>query len=123
MYLSTNPWKITAAFQCVSSSREEYVALVESLKQNAPKETRPGERRPKVEQGHLNLIQVLEDRLPAIDAELAVSSVWRSAHSTCCERRTPRHFPLGICALKRLNVADPTCPEEDGSTRDFDRPG
>ena len=46
---------------------------MEEIKQNGPSETKSGERRTKVEQGHFALIKALEDRLSAIDNELAVS--------------------------------------------------
>lgn len=75
VYLSTNPWKITATFQAISSSREEYVALVEKLKQIGPAEGKGNERRSKVELQHIALVKALEDRLPAIDAEIAVSQI------------------------------------------------
>ncbi|KAK7695271.1 hypothetical protein QCA50_002461 [Cerrena zonata] len=71
VYLSTNPWKITATFQAISSSREEYVALIEKLRGIGPTEPKSGERRTKVELQHLALLKALEDRLPAIDAEIA----------------------------------------------------
>ncbi|KAH8099339.1 hypothetical protein BXZ70DRAFT_293547 [Cristinia sonorae] len=70
VYMSTNPWKITATFQALTSTREEYMNLIEQLKAAVPAEGKPGERRPKVEVGHLALVKALEDRVPAIDAEL-----------------------------------------------------
>ena len=75
VYLSTNPWKTTATFQTISSSREEYVGLIERLKQIAPAEAKSGERRSKVEIQHLALVKALDERLPAIDAEIAVSQI------------------------------------------------
>ncbi|KDQ63282.1 hypothetical protein JAAARDRAFT_29299 [Jaapia argillacea MUCL 33604] len=71
LYLSTNPWKITATFQTISSSREQYVAIIERLKAEAPVEGKGGEKKPKLEQAHLALVKALEGRLEAIDAELA----------------------------------------------------
>jgi hypothetical protein len=47
--------------------------VIEDLKASAPPEPKKGERRPKLEQIHLNLITRLECRVEAIDAELAVS--------------------------------------------------
>jgi hypothetical protein len=67
VYLSTNPWKVTSTFQTVSSTREEYVTLIEKLKALAP--TKP---KLKVERAHQNLIIALEGRLEAVDKELAV---------------------------------------------------
>ena len=66
--MSTNPWKVTSTFQTVSSTREEYVALIENLKASAP--TKP---KSKVEFAHQNLTLALEGRLEAIDKELTVS--------------------------------------------------
>ena len=67
--MSTNPWKITATFQTISSTREEYLAVIESLKATAPQT----DRKNKIEQAHLTLIEVLENRVDVITAELAVS--------------------------------------------------
>jgi hypothetical protein len=71
--VSTNPWKVTATFQTISSTREEYIATIESLKKASSSSGKPGEKRPKTEANHLELIKLLEDRLENIDAELAVS--------------------------------------------------
>lgn len=65
VYVSTNPWKVTSTFQTVSSTRDEYVALIGILKASAP--TKP---KSKVEFAHQNLILALEGRLEAIDKEL-----------------------------------------------------
>ncbi|KAF8846030.1 hypothetical protein BDN67DRAFT_918061 [Paxillus ammoniavirescens] len=67
MYVSTNPWKITATFHTVSSTRQEYLAVIENLKAIAPK----GDKKNKIEQAHLSLIEALENRINVIDAELA----------------------------------------------------
>ena len=77
VYLSTNPWKVTSAIQSVSSTREEYVSLIEALKTSAP--TKP---KSKVERAHQNLIVALEGRLETVDKELTV----------CFLRDVPRHF-------------------------------
>ncbi|KAF5323365.1 hypothetical protein D9611_005668 [Ephemerocybe angulata] len=72
VYVSTNPWKITATFQTVSSTREEYIALIDLLKQNGPPEPpKKNHKRTKLEQSHVSLIESLEGRVEAIDAELA----------------------------------------------------
>ncbi|ESK98201.1 hypothetical protein Moror_318 [Moniliophthora roreri MCA 2997] len=77
IYVSTNPWKITATFQTISSTREEYVAAIEQLKSNAPEEPKTkdtkskSKKRPKTEIAHLQLIKGLEERLEDIDKELA----------------------------------------------------
>ena len=66
---------MTASFQSISTTREEYLAVIEDLKASAPPVAKKTERRPKLEQVHLNLISRLECRIEAIDAELAVSCV------------------------------------------------
>lgn len=68
VYVSTNPWKVTSTFQTVSSTREEYVALIEKLKASVPAKPKS-----KVEFAHQNLMLALEGRLEAIDKELTVS--------------------------------------------------
>lgn len=70
IFVSTNPWKITATFQTVSSTREEYLSLIDDLKASASGELKKGEKRSKLEQAHIALITTLEGRLEAIDAEL-----------------------------------------------------
>lgn len=72
VYMSTNPWKITAAFEAVCSTRDEYVALIERLKSRAPPEPKNGQRRTKPEQAHSALLKVLQDRITIIDADIAV---------------------------------------------------
>ncbi|KAJ7040427.1 hypothetical protein C8F04DRAFT_1083534 [Mycena alexandri] len=69
LYVSTNPWKMTATFQTVSSTREEYLGVIEELKASAPPELGKGEKRTKMEASHLALIETLESRIEAIDAE------------------------------------------------------
>jgi hypothetical protein len=73
LYVSTNPWKMSATFQTISSTREEYLAVIEELKASAPPELKKGEKRSKLEQSHITLIGTLEGRVEAIDAELTVS--------------------------------------------------
>jgi len=74
LYTSTNPWKITATFHTISSTREEYIATIDSLKASAPPEPKKGQKRTKLEQSHLALIAALEKRIEAIDGELNVSN-------------------------------------------------
>ncbi|OBZ79454.1 hypothetical protein A0H81_01205 [Grifola frondosa] len=71
LYLSTNPWKITATFQTVASTRDEYIAILEKVKETAPPEGKAGERRTKLELAHLALFKALQDRVEVIDNELA----------------------------------------------------
>ncbi|KAK7058377.1 hypothetical protein VNI00_002011 [Paramarasmius palmivorus] len=71
IYVSTNPWKITATFQTISSTREEYVAAIEALKKNAPEEKKSKKKRAKTEIAHSELIKALEERLEDIDKEIA----------------------------------------------------
>jgi hypothetical protein len=72
IYVSTNPWKTTATFQTISSTRDEYIAAIEQLRESAP---HVGERRSKLEQSHSNLITALEGRKEAVDVELMVSFI------------------------------------------------
>ncbi|KAJ8084449.1 hypothetical protein PM082_003219 [Marasmius tenuissimus] len=70
IYVSTNPWKITATLQTISSTREEYVSVIEQLKANAPPPAKTKKKRPKPEIAHEQLIKSLEERLEDIDKEL-----------------------------------------------------
>ncbi|THH13589.1 hypothetical protein EW146_g6651 [Bondarzewia mesenterica] len=71
VYTSTNPWKVTATIKAVSTTREEYVNLVEELKSASPDEAKEGERRTKMELAHIALLKFLEGRLESIDHEIA----------------------------------------------------
>ncbi|TFK36959.1 hypothetical protein BDQ12DRAFT_686158 [Crucibulum laeve] len=70
IYVSTNPWKITATFQTICSTREEYMMIIENLKSSLPPEPKKGQKRTRLEQAHIALIAALEGRVEAIDAEL-----------------------------------------------------
>ena len=72
--MSTNPWKITATFQTIASTRDEYMAILDKVKESAPLEGKPGQKRSKLENAHLALLKALQDRVEVIDNELAVSS-------------------------------------------------
>ncbi|KAG1904680.1 uncharacterized protein F5891DRAFT_1012365 [Suillus fuscotomentosus] len=67
IYVSTNPWKITATFQAVSSTRAEYISVIEKLKASSPQ----GDRKNKLEQAHTALVKALESRIDLVDADLA----------------------------------------------------
>ncbi|KAG6868887.1 hypothetical protein C0993_008635 [Termitomyces sp. T159_Od127] len=71
VFTSTNPWKVTSTFTAVSTTREEYLALIESLKASKPADLRKGERRSRFDAAHIQLIATLEGRIEAIDEELA----------------------------------------------------
>ncbi|KAG6910536.1 hypothetical protein DXG01_009955 [Tephrocybe rancida] len=71
VFTSTNPWKITATFHAASTTREEYLALIEVLKVSRPQDLRRGERRTRLETAHIQLIATLEGRIEAIDEEIA----------------------------------------------------
>ena len=79
VYLSTNPWKVTSSFQTVSSTREEYVDLIENLKASAPRKPKL-----KVEFAHHNLIAVLQGRLEVIDKEITVRVPAYVVDCPCC---------------------------------------
>ncbi|KAG6814107.1 hypothetical protein H0H92_002102 [Tricholoma furcatifolium] len=70
IFISTNPWKTTATFRTISTTREEYLAVIEELKASKPLPLKRGERRTRLETAHLQLISIFEDRIPAIDEEL-----------------------------------------------------
>jgi hypothetical protein len=59
---------MSAAFQCISSTRDEYMFVVAQLKASQP----TGTKKTKQEQGHITLFEALDARVEAIDAELAV---------------------------------------------------
>lgn len=82
VFVSTNPWKITATFQPVSSTREEYLSVIEDLKASGPGELKKGQKRSKLEQAHIALTNTLEGRMEVIDMELAVSLSSRTHHRT-----------------------------------------
>ena len=67
--MSTNPWKITATFQTIASTRDEYMAILDNVKGSAPPEGKPGQKRSKLENAHLALLKALQDRVEVIDNE------------------------------------------------------
>nr|AEN14431.1 conserved hypothetical protein [Lentinula edodes] len=74
VYISTNPWKTTATFQSISSTREEYITITENLKQTAPRPSGTkgkAKKWTKQEASHHALVEALESRLEIVDAELA----------------------------------------------------
>lgn len=70
--MSSNPWKVTASFTKIASTKEEYLKIIEDLKENAPPPVKEGERRQKSDVAHMNLIKLLESRIEAVDAEIQV---------------------------------------------------
>lgn len=114
VYMSTNPWKVTSAFQSISSTQEEYLAWLDVLKAKEPSEPKAGARRTKLELNHIALIKLAEERIPAIEAELAVSLVYVNV--------TLVGWPRPSCVLREgsytqsFHVAYSTCEKEDSST-------
>ncbi|KAI0652027.1 hypothetical protein C8Q79DRAFT_73214 [Trametes meyenii] len=84
--MSTNPWKITATFQTIASTRDEYMAILEKVQGNAPSEPKAGERRSKLEIAHLALLKALHERVEIIDNELAVSFCLSPGFGVCEDR-------------------------------------
>jgi rubrerythrin len=76
--MSTNPWKITSEFRAIAETKEEYLAAIQKLKDGAPTSTH--KKLSKSEKAHLALIGALENRIDAIDAELAVSNILDIPH-------------------------------------------
>jgi hypothetical protein len=76
-----------------SSTREEYIQAIEKLKAEGPPRDPPDPavKRSKLELGHLHLVQELETRLEAIDAELAV----RIFRHSCMGAHSPAANPAG----------------------------
>ncbi|KAF8323040.1 hypothetical protein DL93DRAFT_2190016 [Clavulina sp. PMI_390] len=77
IYQSGNPWKAICPFDTLSSTREEFVGVVQDLKSRAPASTEDSaagakaKPRPKLEQGHLDLLNKLEtEQLPRVDEEI-----------------------------------------------------
>lgn len=73
VYVSTNPWKITATIHTVSNTREDYVALLEKIRASAPADIDDKKKLSKSENHHVLLMKALEDRLEVIDNETLVS--------------------------------------------------
>ncbi|KAF8526450.1 hypothetical protein JB92DRAFT_3108245 [Gautieria morchelliformis] len=67
LYVSTNPWKVKATFNKISTTKDEYLQIIEDLRETAPP---PAKKRTKSEAAHFALIQILESRIEAVDAEL-----------------------------------------------------
>lgn len=70
LYVSTNPWKVTATFTKVSSTKEEYLKVIEDLKDNSPSPPKSGAKRPKTDAAHFALIKQLESRIELVDQEV-----------------------------------------------------
>ncbi|KZV74826.1 hypothetical protein PENSPDRAFT_152821 [Peniophora sp. CONT] len=78
VYLSTNPWKITSAFEALSSTRPEYVALLERLRAATPPED-DGKKKKKGKaavaesrrEAHGQIVEKLTERLEVVDKEIA----------------------------------------------------
>ena len=49
------------------------MTILDKVKEGAPSEPKAGEKRSKLETGHLALLKALQDRVEIIDNELAVS--------------------------------------------------
>lgn len=71
VWTQSNPWKMAATFKTVSSTKEEYAALIRNLQAVLP-ETEANEKRTRSAQAHAALIQILEDRTEAVYREEAV---------------------------------------------------
>ena len=87
VYKSTNPWKISCTFEAVSSTRAEYVALLERLRAATPAVVEDSSKKKKQKdkdgkdkpspavarrQDHISLVERLAERLEVVDKEIAV---------------------------------------------------
>lgn len=72
LYVSTNPWKVTATFIKVATTKDEYLQVIERLKETAPPPVKEGVKRTKSDAAHVALINTLENRVEAVDSELQV---------------------------------------------------
>ncbi|KAF7784080.1 hypothetical protein Agabi119p4_245 [Agaricus bisporus var. burnettii] len=70
IYTTTNPWRLSSSFKAISTTREEYAAVIENLKSTIPP-LKKGQRRSKSDVLQLSLIEDLENRVETIDQELA----------------------------------------------------
>ena len=88
----------------MSSTREEYVALVEELRERSPGKVKDESKRSKMEHAHIALVKALEGRLELIDNEIAVSNLPDSAgHCVTVISMHLRHF---FAAEKRTRRRD-----------------
>ena len=68
---------MSSTFETLASTREDYMAVIERLKASAPN-PKKSSRVAHIKRGeaqHSALISSLEERVPAIDAEIAVSCI------------------------------------------------
>ena len=113
--MSTNPWKITATFQTISSTREEYLIVIEELKKKAPGPLKKGEKRSRLDQAHLSVIESLENRIGAIDAEIAVSYFLNVSLLLCIARGIWSGGVLAVLCLDANCVFVASCSFEMSS--------
>ncbi|TDL28009.1 hypothetical protein BD410DRAFT_713344 [Rickenella mellea] len=72
IYVSTNPWKTTSGFKTIATTKEEYLHIIQGLKDGIPKDVIDKKRKPaRVENYQVKLVEQLESRIEAIDTELA----------------------------------------------------
>jgi len=73
--MSSNPWKfMSCTFEAVSSTRDEYMTTIAKLRTDAVPIPAKKDTRSKAEKDHQKLIDNLESRVEAIDAEIAVGA-------------------------------------------------
>ena len=64
---------MTATFIKISTTKDEYLQVIEDLKETAPPPpAKEGAKRTKSEAAHFALIKVLESRVEAVEMELQV---------------------------------------------------
>ncbi|KAH7107054.1 hypothetical protein BKA62DRAFT_685899 [Auriculariales sp. MPI-PUGE-AT-0066] len=71
LYVSTNPWKLSAGFETVANTVAEYTDAIEKLRGEAPANPPSQAKAKKWYENHNQLIADLEARVVAIEQELA----------------------------------------------------
>lgn len=70
LYVSGNPWKIACDFKCKTKTRQEFMQIIEELKER--EKSFSSKKQTKAEEQHILLRQTLESKVEAIDKELLV---------------------------------------------------
>ncbi|EJD51911.1 hypothetical protein AURDEDRAFT_55949 [Auricularia subglabra TFB-10046 SS5] len=69
IYVSSNPWKVTATYETAATTVAEYRKVIDDLKAAYPEQP-AGHKKKKFEQMHLDLIKFLENRAEIVEQEM-----------------------------------------------------